>query len=147
MREYIRFNLIKRCIEQEFIQANYCGVCLAGSLIFYEVAKKYDITTKVQVGTKLYSNGTKITPHFWIEHNDIIYDPTVAITQHYLPHNLNVTYTREYKLKNAEDIKIIEVYQAFEKNKSATAYFSEAPKHLLEVRKNIYQNVEKIFNK
>lgn len=70
-----------KIIAQEFIKRNMYGVCLPASLLVFELLK--DLGATLKCGKLSYQNKITAPMHFWIELDDIIYDPTIEIICHH----------------------------------------------------------------
>jgi hypothetical protein len=135
-------------IEKVLIKELYFGSCLPSTLIFWELAKKYNIEVKPTYGTRLYNeNNIRVRNniHFWNTFEDEIYDPTTKLLQHMIP-CLDVNklkYSNKLNDVGLEEMLMMASFKQFQATKSTEQYFSKAPLQLLAIRKKIHKNVKK----
>lgn len=88
-----------------------------------------------------------ISPRFWNEYDDIVYDPTINITKHHMSEIDTTKFNHlegRVKLKNQEDLDMLQCFMKTGDIKSAAHYFSEAPSMLLNIKKNVHHKINRI---
>lgn len=145
--------LVSDMIAQEFIKKKIFGVCLPTSILLQEQLIKLGLNFDFVCGLLKYDN--EITPiHFWITVDDVIYDGTRKITQHWMSFNkveCDLTkfeyYPKEEVLCSMNDFIMLEIFTKIKETKNPEEYFEMAPDYLKEIRANVNGRVNKLFKR